>query len=181
MERKQYIHNDLISLSEYKDDDCQLLFESWNETETIAGYNYKLPYTYQEYQEHCKESKPWNAIIMRLNDNVIIGRIGISSGLPDLTITIFKAYRGQGYGSMAFSLAARYCFETLGLEEIYAGCYEDNISSMNMIRSCGFVLHPEGNCTEKHIYTGKDRVQYDFILKNPNLNKLSVSPIVNMI
>jgi RimJ/RimL family protein N-acetyltransferase len=102
-----------------------------------------------------------------MDRNEVIGRIGISPGLPDLTITICKPYRKQGYGAMAFSLAVQYCFEALHLEEIYAGCYEANAASLRMIERCGFLPHPEGNIMEKHIYTGENRLQYDFIATNP--------------
>jgi len=167
MQRKIYVRNDSISLEEYLDADCPLLFDSWNEEETILAYNYRLPDSYQEYYEHCKTRDTWGAVIKRIQDTAIIGRVGISPGLPDLTITVFKPYRNQGYGTMAFMLAIKYCFEVLNLREIYAGCYEDNRASLNMIKHCGFMPHPAGDLLDKHINTGKNRRQYDFILTNP--------------
>ena len=166
MNRKKYIENDVICLAECVKSDYRLLFDSWNDADTIRGYNYKLPYSFDEYCEKLKNDTNWGAVIVRLGDNEIIGRIGISPGLPDLTITIFKPYRNQKYGTMAFLLGVRYCFEVLKLERIYAGCYEDNVSSRKMIEQCGFKRNPEGDDIEAHIFTGEDRLQLDFVIEN---------------
>ena len=166
MSREKYIENSVICLAECIESDYALLYESWNEEDTVRGYNYKLPYTFDEYCEKCKTDNNWNAIIIRLEDNKIIGRIGLSAGLPDLTITIFKPYRNQKYGTMAFLLGIKYCFEVLKLDKIYAGCYEDNISSRRMIEQCGFKPNPDGNIIEPHIFTGENRLQLDFVKEN---------------
>ena len=166
MSREKYIENSVICLAECIKSDYTLLYESWNEEDTVRGYNYKLPYTFDEYCEKCETNNNWNAIIIRLEDNKIIGRIGLSAGLPDLTITIFKPYRNQKYGAMAFSLGIKYCFEILKLDKIYAGCYEDNISSRRMIERCGFKPNPDGNIIEPHIFTGDNRLQLDFVIEN---------------
>jgi RimJ/RimL family protein N-acetyltransferase len=82
---------------------------------------------------------------------------------PDLAIIVFKPYRGKGYGTRAFSLGVKYCFDVLSLDYIFAGCYPHNISSMKMLQKCGFQPHPEGNQNEKHYLTGEDIIQLDFI------------------
>lgn len=174
MNRKKYIENNVICLAECIESDNTILYESWNENDTIWRYNWKLPYSFDEYCNHFKNhntTNNWGAIILRLEDNEIIGRIGISAGLPDLTITIFKAYRNQRFGTMAFLLGVRYCFEVLKLDKIYAGCYEDNISSRKMIEQCGFRRNPEGDDIEPHIFTGEDRLQLDFVIENPYCTK----------
>ena len=172
MDRKKYIGNDVLCLAECIEADNKILYESWNEHETIWGYNWKIPYSFDEYHTNFKNdnssgSWSWGAVIMRLVDNTVIGRIGLSAGLPDLTITIFKAYRNQQYGTMAFSLGVRYCFEVLKLDKIYAGCFEDNIASRKMIEQCGFKRNPEGDDIEDNIFTGENRLQLDFMIENP--------------
>jgi RimJ/RimL family protein N-acetyltransferase len=170
MDRKLFIKNDKIGLADYIESDYKLLFDSWREDDTILGYNYKLPYSFNEYCDYIKNSDTWGAVVIRLEDNLVIGRIGISLGLPDLTITIFKPYRNQKIGTMAFSLGVKYCFEVLNLDKIYAGCYEDNISSKRMIEQCGFKPNPTGNDMEQHIFTGEDRSQLDFVIENPKMS-----------
>ena len=86
--------------------------------------------------------------------------------MPDLSITIFKPYISQKYGTMAFSLGVKYCFEVLNLEKLYAGCFEDNIAAKKMIKHCGFKPNPDGNEIEPHLFTGEDRLQLDFVMEN---------------
>ena len=51
MSREKYIENSVICLAECIEADYALIYESWNEEDTIWGYNYKLPYTFDEYCE----------------------------------------------------------------------------------------------------------------------------------
>jgi RimJ/RimL family protein N-acetyltransferase len=170
LNRKKYIENDILCFAKVIESDYKILYDSWNDEDTVWGYNYKLPYTFDEYRKKGEKNSNWGAIIIRLSDNQIIGRIGISAGLPDLSITIFKAYRKQKYGTMAFLLGIKYCFEALNLDKIYAGSYEDNITSRKMIERCGFKPNPDGNVVDPHIFSGEDRLQFDFIIKNPRRN-----------
>ncbi|MCL2664532.1 MAG: GNAT family N-acetyltransferase [Defluviitaleaceae bacterium] len=103
----------------------------------------------------------------------IVGRIGISPGMPDLTITVFAPYRNKKIGTAAFALGVRYCFETLGMDAVYAGCYEDNTASRKMIERCGFTPNPEGNVKEKHIITGEDRLQLDYCIRAQKFQRSS--------
>ena len=74
MSREKYIENSVICLAECIKSDYAPLYEAWNEEDTIWGYNYKLPYTFDEYCEKCEIDNNWNAVIIRLEDNKIIGR-----------------------------------------------------------------------------------------------------------
>ena len=78
-------------------------------------------------------------------------------------LAVDEPLRGQGIGTAAFALAADYCFDVMGLSEVYAGCYEGNVRSRKMLAACGFVPHPEGNCEEVHFRTGEPIIQYDYI------------------
>lgn len=170
-ERKIYVKNDIISLAENLPEDNWDLYNRWFDEEVQRGYNFKLNKTFDEWLAQNIERNELHytsncAIILNKN-NKLIGSIGVSmfpDEEDDLTIIIFKPYRNQGYGTMAFRLGAKYCFDVLGLEKIYAGCYPDNIRSMKMIEKCGFVPHPEGNIQEKHYITGEPVTQFDFVL-----------------
>ena len=166
MERKVYVSDEILSLSEYIElEDNIDCYNCWQDEETQSGYNHKLTRSYNEWAENTSIKSRFIATIKRLSDNSSIGAIFLSpeDTPPDLAIMVYKPYRGKGYGTRAFLLGAKYCFEVLSLDYIYAGCYPHNLSSMKMLQKCGFQPHPEGNQYEKHFLTGEDIVQLDFV------------------
>ena len=168
MEREVYLSDDVVSLSEYIESEDDLdCYNCWQDEETQSGYNHKSTETFEEFSKGTIKSR-FIATIIRLSDNISIGSIFLSSEdtPPDLAIMIYKPYREKGYGTRAFSLGVKYCFEILALDYIYAGCYPHNIPSMKMLKKCGFQPHPEGNQKEKHYLTGEEITQLDFIKTN---------------
>ncbi len=165
MERKIYITDGVLSLAEYVDAlDDRALYDCWLDEATQRGYNFKRDETFEEFSSSESRCR-FEATILRCSDGAAIGHISVSpeNSPPDLAIMLYRPYRGQGYGTRAFSIAVRYCFETLQLDEIYAGCYASNEASRKMLAACGFQPHPEGNVAEKHYLTGEDIVQYDYV------------------
>ena len=67
-----------------------------------------------------------------------------------------KSYWGSGYATEIVSHVIQYGFENLGLEKIIAGCYELNISSINVLKKNGFKV--EGIL--------KEQVEFDSIREN---------------
>jgi RimJ/RimL family protein N-acetyltransferase len=51
-----------------------------------------------------------------------------------------KLYWNKGYGTEAIQRVVRYGFESLGLEKITAGCYENNLGSSKALEKSGFTL-----------------------------------------
>jgi len=165
MERKIYISNDELMLAEYCNDaDAYANYNCWQDYDTQKGYNYKMDISFEAFKNRPVRSR-FQAVIIRKNDSAVIGTISMSpeNALPDLAIMIYKPYRKQGYGTNAFALALKYCFDTFGLDKIYAGCYETNVASLRMLKVCGFVPHPEGNEIEKHFESGEAITQLDFV------------------
>ena len=173
--RKIFIKNNIISLAEYLQSDDWDCYNLWLDEEVQKGYNHKFNETFEEYSQSEYKSL-WNAIIILNDSGELIGEIGVSEvndlQLPDLSIRIFKQYRSRGLGTMAFSMSAKYCFDVLKLDKIYAGCYPDNIKSRKMIEKCCFIPHPEGNVEEKHYITGEPVTQFDFVLTRENWQNL---------
>lgn len=170
MDRKIWIANDILSLVEYMHpiDDVND-YECWQDKATQDGYNFKLEETLEEFRSRPIKSR-FIAIIRRNSDNACIGSVSVSpeGTLPDLAIMLYKPFRHQGYGTIAFSLAIKYCFNVLKIDQLHAGCYETNIVSQKMITRCGFQPYPQGNQLEKHYLTGEPIVQFDFVIMNPN-------------
>ena len=165
MARKIFTASEILSLAEYIDeiDDAEN-YANWLDPETQSGYNFRMTDTYEEY--HSKSAIfTFIAVILRNSDHKVIGVISLSPNLtePDLAIRLYKPFRGQGYGTTAFSLALKYCFDTFSLPRIYAGCYEYNKASLNMLKKCGFIPYPEGNSYETHFLTGLPVTQLSFV------------------
>lgn len=165
MNRKIYISDEQFCLAEYIVSlDAEANYECWQDIDTQKGYNYKPDFTFEEFVNTPKRAR-FEAVAVRKSDFSVIGVVSLSPEgcLPDLAIMLFKPYRGMGYSTSVFKLALEYCFDTFGFEAIYAGCYGDNEKSLKMLKRCGFVPHPEGNCNENHFLNGTPIVQYDFV------------------
>ena len=172
MNRKIYLSDDVLCLSEYiESEDDYGCYNCWNDEETQSGYNYILAKPFDEWSKETKIKSRFIASLLRLSDKACIGSIFLSpkDTPPDLAIMIYKPYRKQGYGTAAFALGVKYCFEVLEFDRIYAGCYPHNIGSMKMLAKCGFIPHPSGNIQEKHYLTGEDITQFDFVKYNTRL------------
>lgn len=166
MKRKVYTGNRELSLAEY----CPTIdnaecYACWKDPATEDGYNYKMPDSLEEFCTRPMRSRLL-AVILRSADGKPLGIVSLSpeDSPPDLAIMLYQPYRGKGYGTKAFSLAAQYCLKAFELECLYAGCYETNTAALKMVRACGFIPHPEGNCRAAHYLTGEPRMQYDFVL-----------------
>ena len=166
MNRIVYISDGELSLVEYcPQEDNKSWFECWQDPVTQDGYNYKMSVSFDEFCNRPIRSRLLGVII-RNEDNTPLGIVSLSpeGSPPDLAIMLYKPYRGKGYGITAFALAAKYCLERFDIECIYAGCYETNVVSKKMLRSCGFVPYPDGDSYETHYLTGEPITQHDYVL-----------------
>lgn len=171
MNRKIYIANRELSLTEYcPQADEKSYYECWQDPATQDGYNYKMNISFDEFCDRPIRSRLLGVII-RNEDNMPLGIVSLSpeGSPPDLAIMLFEPYRGKGYGTSAFALAAKYCLEAFDFECIYAGCYETNITSQKMLRTCGFVPNPAGDSHETHYLTGAPITQHDYVLHRRRL------------
>lgn len=143
--RKIFMADDTLSLAERipQFDDAKD-YECWQDRETQDGYNFKLEGTLEDFCILPSKSR-FIATIQRNSDGACVGSIFLSpeGSLPDLAIMIYKPFRRQGYGTTAFLLGIKYCFEILNISSLYAGCYETNIASRKMLKKCGFQPNPQ--------------------------------------
>jgi ribosomal-protein-alanine N-acetyltransferase len=73
--------------------------------------------------------------------NIKIGPIDVNNKSAELSYLIgAKSFWGQGYATEAISLCVDYCFNTLGLYKLQAGCFETNIGSQKALLKAGFEL-----------------------------------------
>lgn len=165
MDREIYIEDERVALTRFDPgEDGPLQFDCWQDPQVQAGYNYRMELTREQFLQRPIRSRFLAAIRCKADGNTA-GFVFLSPEHtpPDLAIMLCRDYRGRGYGTAAFRLALQYCFEVFSLEEIYAGCYEHNAASLNMLKKCGFVPHPEGNQEEKHYLDDSPVTQFDYV------------------
>ena len=88
--------------------------------------------------------------------NIKIGPIDVNNKSAELSYLIGdKSFWGKGYATEAINLCVDYCFETLGLHKVQAGCFEKNIGSQKALLKSGFEL--EGRLRQRILDIDGDR------------------------
>lgn len=169
-----YISDFSIGLMEYLNIDEYLDYENWLDIDMQKNYNYIPKWkSFNEYSTFysIKEKKArFLATIIKLDDCTPIGKIKIAPiGMePDISLCIFKRYRGVGYGTNSLRLALEYIFNKIKLKYVVAGVYEQNLTCQNILTKMGFSreyipVEDEINC-----FTGKKIIQIPYKLTNYN-------------
>jgi len=118
MDGKVYLSDECISLTEYIESEDDLdNYVCWQDKDTQSGYKHKSTESFDEFSKRGIKSQ-FIATIVTLSDDAKIGSIFLSTDdtAPDLALMIYKPFRGNGYGTRAFLLGIKYCFEELNLE-----------------------------------------------------------------
>lgn len=168
--------NDVIGLAQYTHADDVDMFTCWQDIDTQKGYNGIFNQTFEEFKVFTIERfKFWVTVTdKKINQKVGVLRLGLDEVCPDLAVWIYPQYRNSGYGTQAFALALNYIFKQYSYHEISAGCYEDNINSLKMLRKIGFVRYPSGDCMEKNCFTGEKTIQLEFRITNELMKEVSL-------
>ena len=162
------IENDSIGLARYTHDDDVDMFACWQDKDTQKGYNGIFNQTFDEFKEFKIERfKFWVTVTdKKVNKKVGVLRLGLDEVCPDLAIWIYPQYRNRGYGTQSFTLALKYIFIHYSYAEISAGCYEDNVNSLRMLKRIGFARCPNGDTVESNCFTGEKTTQLEFRITN---------------
>ena len=168
------IENSSIALVPYSHQDDHDMYLCWQDIQTQKGYNYVFYQSFEAYQQsvEIERFKFWVTVIEKAGGKRIgVLRLGLNEEYPDLAIWIYPQYRRKGYGTEAFQLALEHLFCKEGYQTIYAGCYGDNIGSLNILRKIGFVPFPAGNETEVNAFTGEPTDQQCFCLEKASFQE----------
>ena len=117
----------------------------WDVSDTLTPFSH---FTLKKYVDHAHEdiysSKQLRLMIARLSDREPLGLVDLYDFDPyhqraGLGIMIHNAEnRKQGYASSAIKLTLDYCFEVLGLHQVYSSVPSCNIASRKLFESLGF-------------------------------------------
>ena len=104
---------------------------------TVRGY-------FDNADKDIYETKQLRLMIVRLEDKTPVGLVDLYDFDPyhmraGLGIMIHNMeHRKQGYASSAIRLMLDYCFENLGLHQVYSSIPSCNIASLKLFESLGF-------------------------------------------
>lgn len=176
MKRTIFIEDDILSLVQYTHEDDIDLYNCWLDIDTQKGYNVKSdnePFDPSDTQDIS--NFPFWATIFDKVSGKFIGVVRLSPPPYDdcdLAIWMYKPYRNMGYGTRAFRLGVIYCLDYLGLENVGAGCYENNTASQKMLQKIGFVRDEKNDSHETDAFTNEPIIQQAFIIKKSNLQPI---------
>jgi len=158
------IEDALIGLTPYTHNDDGDMLSCWLDMDTQKGYNCTYEQALEGFRRFEIERFPfWVTIVDKELDRKVGSlRLGLDEPCPDLAIWIYPQYRNRGYGARSFALALKYIFSNLQYPEIAAGCFEDNLYSMRIIKKLGFIRNPDGDVVESDCFTGRDRTMQEF-------------------
>lgn len=149
MERSYFIGN-RVRLQAMEPENLELIYEMENDPTQWDIANFSVPYSRYVIKQYMESSqcdmfadKQLRLMIVRLEDQTIIGTIDITGFLPmhgrgEVGISLKKQYRGEGYAREALNLLCDYAFGFLYLKQLSAEVAVDNELSLRLFTSCGF-------------------------------------------
>jgi len=171
---KLFLKNDLITLRALEPEDIDLLFEwensedNWTFSQTIAPFSkHTLAIYIRDSDKDIYEVKQLRMMITTQAGKTV-GAIDLFDFDPlnmraGVGILIHdQEDRSKGYATSALDLMIRYCFEKLGLHQVFANILTTNEISIRLFSKAGFQL----------IGTKKDWIRDGGIWKDEHLLQL---------
>ncbi len=132
-------------------DDCESLIGYWQDPETMqyigAGDTWE-PEAYRERIEraarmHNEHGMTFWTVIERESGDIIGqgGLVPIEFNGPEIELgyRLGKQYWGKGYATEIAKASAAHGFDSLGIDELVAVCYKENLPSRKVLKNAGFV------------------------------------------
>lgn len=145
------INDETIRLRPLEPEDLEYLYkwennmDLWDVSDTLTPFS---RYTLRQYIENSHQdiytAKQLRLIIELLDDKKPVGMIDLYEFDPyhqraGIGIMIHNEEdRKMGYASSAIALMVDYCFEILGLNQIYCSIPSSNLASINLFEKLGF-------------------------------------------
>ncbi len=169
------IEDECLKLIPYTHEDDKAMYKCLKDKVTQLGFNYIATDSLENFSKVDIEFYPFWAVVVHKKSNRKIGFLRLSpfESNPDLSIWILKRYRKKGFGTRSYYLGLSYCFETLKLPEVIAGCYEYNEASRHILSKLGFKRLPTYDLYERSVFTGKRIKQMAYKLDQATFHSLS--------
>lgn len=145
------LETDLIKLRALEPEDVEILYKwendtnVWKMSSTAAPFSrYILRQFIENQQYDIYETHQLRLIIESKRNGRPVGAIDLFDIDPynrraGVGILIYDPKdNGQGYASSALVALTRYCFQLLGLNQLYCNILSNNMRSINLFKSKGF-------------------------------------------
>lgn len=146
------LESEVVRLRALEPEDVDLLYKWENDTNVWKVSNTVAPfsrYILRQFIDNQKydvfETRQLRLMIEEKEEDRPVGAIDLFEIDPynrraGIGVLIYdKKDKGQGYASSALQLLIRYSFMVLQLNQLYANIHCDNIDSVNLFRSKGFL------------------------------------------
>ncbi len=153
MHDQQILENETIRLRALEPEDVDILYKwendsnVWKVSNTIAPFSkYILRQFIESQRQNIYETGQLRLIIETKANTRPVGAIDLFDIDPynrraGVGILIYEtADKRQGYASNALSVLIRYCFDVLGLNQIYCNIPAYNIPSLSLFKGKGFTV-----------------------------------------
>jgi diamine N-acetyltransferase len=147
---RTYLKDNLVSLRALEPADIDLLYswenseENWTVSQTISPFSKHILALYiQNSDKDIYESRQLRLMIDTLQGETV-GAIDLFDFDPynsrvGIGILVHRVEnRSKGYASAALALMIDYCFEKLGLHQVYANILTENEHSIRLFGKAGF-------------------------------------------
>jgi [ribosomal protein S5]-alanine N-acetyltransferase len=176
MEYKNYIEGKRIYLRDVKTSDVNQDYCGWMNDPEVNQY-LETRHTIQtldsimEYVKRLEGNKDeiFFAICLKENGkhigNIKIGPINQIHKYADISLVIGdKNQWGKGFATEAIKLITGYAFQTLNLNKLRAGCYEQNEGSKKAFEKAGYTV--ESIFKNQYLFNGKYVNSFSLVIFN---------------
>ena len=162
------LYSDRILIRDIQESDIEAI-HSYRSLDTIARFQYWEPYTKEQTRRFVKQCEnpdlskrdEWLgfAIIYKKN-NEFIGDCALKIGADwaEIGCNISPKYQQKGFASEVLKILISYCFDTIGLDEVYGITDSKNEASIKLMESVGMTRSAEFK--EKLICKGVESIEH---------------------
>ncbi len=146
------MNNEELALRALEPNDIDILYQwendmnIWEVSNTLTPFSrHQLKIYIEQAQLDIYQTKQLRLIIELEESKLPIGMIDLFDFDPfhqraGIGIIIHSDYQQKGHASEALNLFVTYCFNTLGLKQVYANISSNNTTSIKLFEKLGFEL-----------------------------------------
>lgn len=155
-----------ILLRDIQESDADAIF-SYRSLESVARFQYWEPYTREqtlEFIDRCKnpdlsKRREWIGMaIISKEQNRLIGdcSLKVEDESAEIGCNISPLYQGKGFAKEVLKMLISYCFNSIGIKEVYGITDSENEASVRLMKSAGMIRLTEFEekliCKGEHKY-----------------------------